>query len=122
MALADSVLLATDPGFQGRVLAAVVALCESVPTEAVTTGTISQHLAKQSFVARVMQNPSQWQTQFAFAVASDPNIVYAATYGLNGAPAAPTLTTNNLVAQAASIHDADIVTSVAANFTAFYTY
>jgi hypothetical protein len=119
MALADSVILANDPGFMSRVLVAAIALCEAISTEGET---VPLHYNRARFAAQIMSNPSQLQMELAQAVASDSNVIYAATYGLTGAPNTPTLTTGNVAAQAASILDSIITTSIAANFNAFFAH
>lgn len=117
MALADSVILATDQGFTGRVLVAFIAQCVTIMAEPVTT---AFHYNRTAFAARVMQNPSQFQTEFAQAIAADTNVIYAATYGLPGAPDTATLTAANVDGQAAQIQDSIIITSVSSNFNAFF--
>jgi hypothetical protein len=121
MALADSVILATDPGFQGRVLEEFIAQALAIVTA--ETEEAPLHNRRAPFAVQILNNPMAFQEMFAMACASDQSsggIVYQATYVENGPQLA--LTTDNVKEQASHIQDSLITTWVTANFNAFFSH
>lgn len=121
--LCDEAALTTDATFQNRVRQALIGACLTVPNEAVTlTGSsgvsIQLHLKRVQLCTQILDEPDNFKTIFAAAVATDANVGSDATLAgpLCGATAA------TIATQAASVTDAHITAAIGSAANAFFSF
>jgi hypothetical protein len=108
----DMNLLSTDPGFQGRVRASMVAASIAVTTEA---WTVAFHRERQIQAVQILNSPDTFKLLFASTVATDASVISDAT-----TIGTVVLTAGNLATQAALITDAHIDAAVSGQFNSFF--
>jgi len=110
--LNDQAILATNLLFTNRARQSLVATCVAVTTEAVTT---AYHYRRAQFATTVLNNPTSYQTLFAYAVATDANVISDATVAGTVA-----LSAGNADTQQALVTDAHINNAVSGQFNSFF--
>src|SRR5205085_5449709 len=113
--LSDQDILATNTKFINRVRQSLVATCIAIANEAVTVASLSLHNRRAAYASSVENNPTNFQQIFAYAVATDANVIADATVGGTVA-----LTTANADTQQALVTDAHIAAAISGQFNSFF--
>jgi hypothetical protein len=114
MALLDQAFISNDPTFNLRIRASVIAAAIAISNE--STGT-AFHQQRDQIAIAVLGSPLAMQSNFAFAVASQPAVISDAT--VNGTV---TLNSTNAAAQVALVTDTDINNAVASVWNSFFQH
>ena len=112
----DMSILATDSTFANRVAIELAQYCWNVvASEAITTATLPQHIARKNLASQILNNPSQFNPRFVTVVASNQTVAdqSVANGTLVGQGTAAVATA------AALVTDANINNAIAASFNAF---
>lgn len=108
----DMYFLSTDPTFQNRVRASMVAAAISVTTEA---WTVAFHRERDTYAVAILNSPDSYKLLFANAVATDANCISDATQA-----GTVVLSGGNVVTQAALVTDAHIDAAISSQFNSFF--
>lgn len=104
MSLSDEYLLSTDSTFQTRIRAAMFETALAVAFESPNT---ANHQVRLAFAVICVNSPDTIKAQLSGTVATDANVIADATVG-----GTVTITSLNLVTQAALVTDAHIRSAI----------
>jgi hypothetical protein len=111
--LNDQAILAADVLFVNRVRESLVATCIAITTEATTT---AYHYKRATYANSILNQPTNFQQLFAYAVSTDASVISDATQA-----GTVVLTVANIDAQQALVTDAHINAAISGQFNSFFS-
>lgn len=108
----DANFLCQDPGFQGRIRAALISYCIVVSKEG---WSVPFHQERAQYASQVLNSPDTYKLLFSNTVATDPFVIGPVT-----AAGTVVLTAGNVATQAALVGDVDIDNTITTQFNSFF--
>jgi hypothetical protein len=111
--LSDQNVLSGDPGFIGRVRAAMISTSLTIKLESPLT--VPFHRERETYAVAVLNSPDTFKSTFANIVSGDAGVISDAT-----AAGTVVLTGANVAAQAALVTDAHIAAAVNNSYNSLF--